>query len=162
MATESTTASSDNLDIKQLLSVLSAFKKGDFSARMPVHQTGLAGKIADTLNDIIDREERLGLEFDRVGLAVGKEGRLSQRVAVDDAPGGWGRKVGAVNALVADLLQPTNEMARVIGAVAKGDLSQRMALEIEGRPLEGEFQSTTNVVNRMVEQLDVSRPRSRE
>ncbi len=143
----------DALDTKQLLAVLAAFKRGDFSARMPVHHTGLAGKVADTLNEVIEREERIGQEFDRVSLAVGKEGQISQRVTVEDAPGGWGRKVSAVNGLVSDLVQPTSEMARVIGAVAKGDLSQSMALEIEGRPLKGEFMRTATIVNGMVRQL---------
>jgi HAMP domain-containing protein len=54
---------------------------------------------------------------------------------------------------VASLGQPTSEAARVIGAVAKGDLSQRIALEIDGQPLEGEFLRTARTVNRMVDQL---------
>ena len=127
----------DNLDNKQLLNVLLAVKKGDFTVRMPVEHTGIAGKIADTLNDIIELNQRLTSEFDRVSTAVGS----------------WESCVDSVNALIADLVQPTNETARVIGAVAKGDLSQSMALEIEGRPLEGEFLRTAKVVNGMVEQL---------
>src|SRR6202011_4134764 len=58
-----------------------------------------------------------------------------------------------VNDLVADLVRPTNEMARVIGAVAQGDLSQTMAIEIEGRPLKGAFLSTARTANTMVNQL---------
>src|SRR5207253_2494794 len=69
------------------------------------------------------------------------------------AGGQWQTRIDSLNSLVADLLQPTAEVARVIGGVAKGDLSQTMALEIEGRPLKGEFLRTGKVVNTMVEQL---------
>jgi len=145
--------SSDALELKQLLTVLVAFKMGDFSARLPIDRTGLGGKVADTLNDIIDLQDRTVREYQRLSGTVGKEGKTSQRAAVDGAVGGWAASVEAVNALITDMVQPTNEAARVIGAVAKGDLTQTMALEIEGRPLEGEFLRTAKVVNGMVEQL---------
>src|SRR5207302_766484 len=61
--------------------------------------------------------------------------------------------VESVHARIGDLVHPTSETARVIGAVAKGDLSQTMALEIEGRPLAGEFLRTAKTVNTMVDQL---------
>ena len=141
------------LDIRQLLRVLTAVKKGDFTVRMPEEKTGTAGKVADTLNDIIELNERMANEFARIGNAVGKEGRIGQRATVSGAVGSWAACVESVNQLVADLVQPTTEMARVIGAVAKGDLSQTMALEMDGRPLKGEFLRTAKLVNGMVEQL---------
>src|SRR5205085_1953597 len=58
-----------------------------------------------------------------------------------------------VNELIDDMVQPTAEVSRVIGAVAKGDLSQSMSVEIDGRPLRGEFLRIGKVVNTMVEQL---------
>src|SRR5688572_4161767 len=143
----------DALDNRQLLTVLTAFKKGDFTARMPVEHTGLSGKIADTLNEVIELSQRMSQEFDRVSAAVGKEGKVTQRAVVSGAVGGWAASVESVNTLVADLIQPTVETSRVIGAVAKGDLTQTMALEVEGRPLQGEFLRTAKVVNGMVEQL---------
>ena len=84
---------------------------------------------------------------------VGKEGKITQRAQVRGASGGWDSKLRAVNELIDDLVQPTTEIARVIGAVAKGDLSQTMALEIDGRPLRGEFLRIGKVVNTMVDQL---------
>ncbi len=60
----------------------------------------------------------------------------------------------SVNSLISDLVQPSTEIARVIGAVAQGDLSQKMSLEVEGRPLQGEFIRTARVVNTMVDQLN--------
>src|SRR2546428_8661568 len=63
-----------------LLKVLIAFRKGDFTVRMPTNLTGLSGKIADNLNEIIENEARLTKEFIRVAQVVGKEGKMSHRV----------------------------------------------------------------------------------
>src|SRR5881396_3242228 len=145
--------SRDALDQGQLLQVLTAFEKGDFTVRMPVELTGVSGKIADTLNEILERQQELVKEFEQVSIAVGKEGHVSQRASLQGATGGWAACIESINVLIGDLVQPTNEMARVIGAVAKGDLSQTMATEIEGRPLKGEFLHTAKTVNAMVGQL---------
>src|SRR5262245_37073650 len=147
-------AEAGQLDLRQLLSVLTAVKKGDFAARMPVEQTGMAGKIADALNDIIQANEDLVNELARISNVVGKEGKTSARASLRGARGGWDACVDSVNTLIIDLVQPTTEVARVIGAVAKGDLTQTMALEIDGRPLTGEFLRTARTVNTMVEQLN--------
>jgi HAMP domain-containing protein/CheY-like chemotaxis protein/signal transduction histidine kinase len=143
----------DQLDTKQLLKTLAAVKKGDFSVRMPIEQTGIAGKIADTLNDIIERNQMMAAELERISTVVGKEGKISQRATLGSAGGSWAACVDSVNTLITDLVQPTAETARVIRAVANGDLSQTIALEIEGRPLQGEFLATAQVVNTMVDQL---------
>ena len=143
----------ETLDTRQLLKFLTDFKKGDFSVRLPYEQAGITGKICDTLNDIIEQNQRMTLEFERISTVVGKEGRIKQRASLPAATGGWSGCVESVNTLVVDLVQPTTEVARVIGAVAKGDLSQSMGLEIDGRPLTGEFLRTAKVVNTMVDQL---------
>ena len=153
MATAQLTQDTDNLDLKQLLKTLVAVKKGDFSVRMPLDQTGVAGKIADTLNDIIELNQGMNQELERIATVVGKEGKISQRASLGSAGGAWKAGINSVNALISDLVQPTAETARVIRAVANGDLSQTIALEIEGRPLQGEFLQTANVVNTMVDQL---------
>ncbi|HJV53400.1 MAG TPA: hypothetical protein VJ652_18180, partial [Noviherbaspirillum sp.] len=72
----------DGLDAAILLATLQALKKGDFSARMPSDWTGLAGKIADTLNDIIESNEQMVRSVTEVSQVVGREGRLSQRAAM--------------------------------------------------------------------------------
>ncbi len=142
------------LDTSTLLKTLIAFRDGDFSARLPVDQTGLAGKIADTLNDIFKLNERMASEFSRISSAVGKEGKINQRATLGAASGRWAECIDSVNGLIGDLVQPSTEVARVIGSVAKGDLSQTMALEVDGRTLKGEFLHTARVVNTMVEQLN--------
>jgi HAMP domain-containing protein/CheY-like chemotaxis protein/signal transduction histidine kinase len=136
-----------------LLKTLIAFKKGDFSARLPGEWTGEAGKIADTLNEIIELSDKTARELERVSRVVGKEGKIMHRATVPAAAGSWLRLVDSTNLLIDDMARPTSEMARVIGAVANGDLSERMALEVEGRPLKGEFLRTVRIVNSMVDQL---------
>ncbi len=143
----------DTLDQKRLLKVLSSYRRGDFSPRMPVDRTGASGKICDALNDAIERSDRLVRELERLSNVVGKAGNIRQRASLPHAEGAWATAVDSVNTLVSDLVQPTTEVARVIGAVAKGDLSQGMALEIEGRPLTGEFLRTAKIVNTMVDRL---------
>src|SRR5437867_2278945 len=143
----------EELDTQQLLAALLAFKRGDFSARLPDDWTGIAGKIADTFNDLTRTNLRMTQELERIGRVVGKEGRITQRASLGDVSDSWAEAIRSVNNLIGDLVHPTSEMARVIGAVAKGDLSKTMATEIEGRPLEGEFFRTAKTVNRMVDQL---------
>src|SRR5258707_5903767 len=121
---------------------------------MPVEQTGIAGKVADTLNEIIELNEKMAKEFERISTVVGKEGKITQRASIGAADGSWTECVNSVNTLISDLVQPTAETARVIRAVARGDLSQTTALEIEGRPLKGEFLQTAKIVNTMVDQLN--------
>uniref|UniRef100_Q026N3 histidine kinase n=1 Tax=Solibacter usitatus (strain Ellin6076) TaxID=234267 RepID=Q026N3_SOLUE len=144
----------DELDTSTLLKALIAFRDGDFSVRLPVDQTGMAGKIADTVNEIFKLNERMASEFSRISSAVGKEGKINQRATLGSASGRWAECLDSVNGLIGDLVQPSTEVARVIGAVAKGDLSQTMALEVDGRSLKGEFLHTARVVNTMVAQLN--------
>ena len=67
-------------DNGQLLRALMAFKRGDFSVRLPDDWTGVAGKIADTFNEVIAKNQRLTTELDRIGRAVGKKGHYSTRL----------------------------------------------------------------------------------
>src|SRR5205809_901946 len=149
----SSSLNGDQLDSKQLLAALTAFKRGDFSAQLPDDWTGIAGKVADTFNDVIRLNQRLTQELARIGQVVGKEGRIRQRASLGGASGSWTDAMRSVNNLIEDLVHPTSEMARVIGSVAKGDLSQTIATEIEGQALEGEFLRTAKIVNTMVRQL---------
>jgi HAMP domain-containing protein/signal transduction histidine kinase len=144
---------SDKLDGRKLLAALTAFKRGDFSARLPDDWTGIAGKIADIFNDTILINQHLTQELERIQRVVGKEGRIRQRASLGEVSGCWSEAMRSVNDLIEDLVHPTSEMARVIGAVAKGDLSETMTTEIQGRALEGEFLRTAKIVNTMVRQL---------
>ena len=131
------TSDGTDFDTGQLLSALMAFKRGDFSARLPDDWTGVAGKIADTFNDVIRTNQRMTQELERIVRVVGKEGRITQRASLSDVSESWDDAIGCINVLIEDLLRPTSEMTRVIGAVAKGNLSETMATEIGGQPLKG-------------------------
>jgi len=148
------TPTTSQLEPKLLLKSLRAFRKGDFSARLPLDLTGIDGEIAEAFNDIVELNQGLARELDRVARAVGKDGRINERGKLPAATGGWNDCVDSVNTMIGDLVQPTTEVARVIGAVAKGDLGQTMQLEIDGRPLRGEFLRIGKVVNTMVDQLN--------
>ena len=136
-----------------LLDALLAVKKGDGTANLPITWLGLSGKIAQAFNDVVELNVKTQTELARLSRVVGKEGKLKQRANLGDVSGFWRENVEAVNSLMEDLVHPSSEVARVIGAVAQGDLSKSMALEVEGRPLEGEFLRTAKTINTMVEQL---------
>ena len=141
------------LDRRELVNALRKLRRGDFSVRLPEDLSGTDGEIARLFNEVVTLEEQMTGEFERLSLVVGKEGKISQRGRVRGATGGWDAKLRAVNELIEDMVQPTAEVARVIGAVAKGDLSQTMTAEIDGRRLRGEFLRISKIVNTMVEQL---------
>jgi HAMP domain-containing protein len=147
-------APTEAIDAGALLNALTAFREGDFSVRMPVGETGVKGKINDTLNEIFKLNGRMASELQRINHSVGKEGKITHRASLGDVSGRWADSVEAVNGLIIDLVQPSTEVSRVIGAVAKGDLSQTMSLDADGRPLRGEFLHTARVVNTMVDQLN--------
>src|SRR5258708_11678676 len=140
-------------EMSALLNALLSLKKGKPGVRLPSEWTGVAGKVADACNDVVELNERMASELARLSRVVGKEGKLSQRASYGDVSGFWQESVDSVNDLIDDLVHPTSETARVIGAVAQGDLSQTMALETQDRPLQGEFLRTAKTINKMVEQL---------
>jgi HAMP domain-containing protein/signal transduction histidine kinase/CheY-like chemotaxis protein len=135
------------------LSALTDLKKGNASAQLPQDWTGVFGKVADAFNDVVAENVRMSHELARLSRVVGKEGKLKERAFVPNASGFWRDSAESINSLIADLVHPTSEVARVIGAVAQGDLSKSMALEAEGRALEGEFLRTAMIINKMVQQL---------
>ncbi|MGC2436757.1 MAG: HAMP domain-containing protein [Pseudolabrys sp.] len=130
-------------------------RSGDFSVRMGVEHEGLLGKIADTFNDIVASNERMAQQLERVGQVVGREGKTRHRVKFGLASGAWGEMEGSVNTLIDDLLWPTKEVATAVAAVAQGDLLKTVRLEVDGRPLKGEFLEAATIVNTMIKQLSV-------
>ncbi|HUI15849.1 MAG TPA: HAMP domain-containing protein [Xanthobacteraceae bacterium] len=128
---------------------------GDFSVRMAGDRVGILGKIADTFNDIVATNQRMAKQLERVGQVVGREGRTRQRVRLGISDGAWGEMEASVNSLIDDLLWPTTEVTRAIAAVAQGDLLQTVQLDVDGRPLKGEFLRSAEIVNTMIKQLSV-------
>ncbi len=142
-------------DLSVILASLQTMRDGDFSVRLPGSWTGLEGKIADTFNSIVAANQQMAQELKRVGQVVGKEGRTRERLRFHEARGAWGDIEVSVNTLVEDLLRPTAEVTRAIAAVAQGNLTQTVRLDVDGRPLEGEFLRSANIVNTMIQQLGV-------
>src|ERR1700688_1671201 len=124
--------------LAELLHALQAMRVGDFSVRMAGDRIGIMGKIADTFNEI-----------------VGREGKTRQRVRLGLSDGAWGEMEASVNSLIDDLLWPTTEVTRAIAAVAQGDLLRTVSLDVDGRPLKGEFLRSAEIVNTMIKQLNV-------
>ncbi len=141
-------------ELEQFIEVLKAVKSGDFSVRVSYNKAQVLSRAGELLNDIIGLNEHMANELLRVGRIVGQEGRMTERASVGPAKGAWANSVNSVNQLIGDLVAPTNEVARVITAVARGDLSQKISLEIEGRPVRGEFLRIGTTVNSMVDQLN--------
>jgi HAMP domain-containing protein/CheY-like chemotaxis protein/signal transduction histidine kinase len=141
--------------LNELLHALQAMRVGDFSVRMAGDRVGLIGKVADTFNDIVATNQRMAQQLERVGQVVGREGRTKQRVRLGLSDGAWGEMESSVNSLIDDLLWPTTEVTRAVAAVAQGDLLQTVQLDVDGRPLKGEFLRSAEIVNTMIKQLNV-------
>ncbi|MBX3021328.1 MAG: HAMP domain-containing protein [Bdellovibrionales bacterium] len=140
--------------LRSLHQVVKAVRSGDFSVRMSLDSEGIVSEIGEVLNDIIEQNENMANEFVRVRNIIGLEGRMTERVNMGSVKGSWATSVDSVNLMITDLVHPTTEVARVITSVAKGDLSQKMYLEVDSRPVKGEFLRIGTTVNAMVDQLN--------
>ena len=140
---------------RELLHALRAVRDGDFSVRLPGEWTGIQGKVADTFNQIVTSNARMASELKRIGHLVGRQGQTRHRVKFGQSSGAWGEMEGSVNTLIEDLLWPTTDVTGALAAVAQGDLSRSVRLEVDGRPLEGEFLRSATIVNTMIRQLGV-------
>src|SRR5213593_3018680 len=138
--------------LSELAAALAAFRNGDFAVRLG-RRDGLLGDVVDRFNELADQQERRTRELVRVSHVIGREGRMTERLSELADKGDWASSANAVNSMIDDLVRPTTEVARVIEAVAEGDLSQHMALEIAGQPVKGEFERIGTTVNKMVDQL---------
>src|SRR5437868_11241175 len=138
--------------LARLEHALQAAAAGDFSVRLPARRKDEVGRLEAAYNQLAARNAALEAELVRVGEIIGREGRMTERAHLKGAAGAWSTTIDSVNGLIDDLVRPTTEVARVIEAVAEGDLSQNMALEIQGRPVKGEFARIGTTVNSMVDQ----------
>ena len=142
-----------DIDLRRLLSAMRDLRDGEFDVRLPMSEDPLLAEIADSFNEIAKLNERMCDEMRRVSLTIGREGQMGYRASIGSVMGGWRSTVESVNTLITDLASPTTEVARVLSAVAEGDLGQKMVLEIDGKPVQGEFLRIGTTVNTMVDQL---------
>ena len=150
-----TLVSQPEQSLRELLVAMQRVQAGDFNARVSGDWDGVHGKLADAFNDIITANQRMASELERINVGVGKQGKTRQRFSLGGRGGAWEAMELSVNSLIEDLLWPIQDVTRTIAAVAKGDLSQTMSLEVEGRPLEGAFLRSATIVNTMIDQLSV-------
>ncbi len=139
--------------LEELVEALDAARRGDFSIRLSRRRRGVLGDVASAFNELVERNDRMAKELVRIGRIIGREGRMTERASLPGAAGGWETSVDSINSLIDDLSRPTTEVGRVLMAVAEGDLSQKMALTIEGQPVKGEFLRIGTTVNTMLDQL---------
>ncbi len=144
-----------NPELYDLLHAMEAMRAGDFSVRLSTEPEGLPGKIAVLFNEIVAANQNMAQQLERIGKSVGEQGRTRQRVKFGISTAAWGEMESSVNGLIDDLVWPTTEVTRVISAVAQGDLLQTVRLDVDGRPLKGEFLRSANIVNTMIKQLSV-------
>src|SRR5258705_12195781 len=109
MSARTVATPAEALDKRDLLKVLSAFRKGDFSVRLSFEGTGVDAKIADALNEVIELNEKMCREFGRISNAVGKQGRIDQRADIGKHGGDWASSVESINTLIVDVVQPSTE-----------------------------------------------------
>jgi len=153
-AAHATAREISDAQIDAVVGALDAMVRGDFSVRLPMPRGGRFAELAAAFNAVVTRNERFTKELVRLEQVVGREGKMAERARLPDVAGAWATGIEVLNQLVADLVQPTTEVARVLTSVAQGDLTQKMALEFEGQPVRGEFLRIGTTVNTMVDQLN--------
>jgi HAMP domain-containing protein/CheY-like chemotaxis protein/signal transduction histidine kinase len=142
-----------HVELETLLAGLRDLRDGEFDVRISGSSDPLMADLAEAFNGIAERNERLASEVVRVSTTIGREGQMNERASIGRATGGWATMTSSLNSLIIDLASPTTEVARVLTAVAEGDLSQKMVLEIDGKSVQGEFLRIGTTVNKMVDQL---------
>nr|WP_268255715.1 HAMP domain-containing protein [Kitasatospora herbaricolor] len=144
--------------MRKLLAALTAMRDGNFKRRLTVPGDGPLAEIAAVFNEVAERNQHLTGELARVRRAVGREGRLSERLETGAGEGAWMAAVDNCNALIDDLARPMAEVGRVLTSIADGDLEQKMELRSVhtngvSHPLRGEYLRIGRTVNGLVDQL---------
>ncbi len=141
-------AALDYEGLQRLLEGLKAVRDGDFSTRLPQVDDVLMGEMALVFNGMVDQLALFTSEVTRVAREVGTDGKLGGQAAVPSVSGTWKDLTDSVNAMAGNLTGQVRDIAEVATAVAKGDLSQKITVDVKGEMLE-----LKNTINTMVDQL---------
>ncbi len=152
-ATDSATVEIKKKDLQELLDALRSARDGETGVRLSAEKSGVMGDVAKAFNGLSERREGLTDELSRMSRVIGREGLMNERAQLKNSKGTWAESINSVNSMIDHLVRPTIEVSRVLDAVAEGDLSQKMALKIEGQPVRGEFLRIGTTVNTMLDQL---------
>src|SRR5437773_292375 len=119
-------------ELRVLLSALTALKKGDSTVRLPIDWTGLPGKVSEAFNKMVDQLGSFASEVTRVAREVGTEGKLGGQAKVKGVAGTWKDLTDSVNSMAGNLTGQVRNIADVTTAVAKGDLSKKITVDVKG------------------------------
>jgi signal transduction histidine kinase/HAMP domain-containing protein/ActR/RegA family two-component response regulator len=137
-----------------LLKALAAVRDGNFRSVPDLPAEGAIAEAAEILEEIRENGRHVVGGLSQVRREIGREGHLRGRLSPGTVKGSWATGLEDANAIIDKLTDLTTGMARVVEAVAAGDLNQRVELRVRGRPMRGELLRMARSVNHMVEQLD--------
>jgi HAMP domain-containing protein/signal transduction histidine kinase/CheY-like chemotaxis protein len=135
--------------VRNIAEVTTAVAKGDLSRKITVDVKGEILELKDTINTMVDQLNSFGSEVTRVAREVGSEGKLGGQATVEGVDGVWKDLTDSVNQMGANLTAQVRNIAEVTTAVAKGDLSRKITVDVKGEVLE-----LKNTINTMVDQLN--------
>jgi signal transduction histidine kinase/HAMP domain-containing protein/CheY-like chemotaxis protein len=148
--TESVNQMGSNLtaQVRNIAEVTTAVAKGDLSRKITVNVKGEILELKNTINTMVDQLNSFGSEVFRVAREVGSEGKLGGQADVPGVEGLWKYLTDSVNKMASNLTSQVRNIAEVTTAVANGDLSRKIQVDVKGEILE-----LKNTINTMVEQL---------
>ncbi|KFN45700.1 response regulator, partial [Arenimonas composti] len=149
--TDSVNAMASNLtsQVRNIAEVTTAVAKGDLSRKITVDVRGEILEVKDTVNTMVDQLNGFAAEVTRVAREVGTEGKLGGQAQVPGVAGTWKDLTDHVNSMATNLTAQVRNIAEVTTAVAKGDLSRKITVDVRGEILE-----LKNTINTMVDQLN--------
>ena len=142
----------NNPNLKPLLVALKAARDGDFTVRLPENDD--LGEVAIVFNEMIVLNQNFAKEIWRISRQIGQEGELTAKASLIEVKGSWKSSIDELNGLINNLARHTTEVSRVLEAVANGDLSKKINLQLQGQSLKGEFYHIGTIVNQMVDKLN--------
>src|SRR5207244_5497793 len=141
-------ASNLTTQVRNIADVTTAVANGDLSQKITVEAQGEVLSLKNTINNMVDRLRVFGDEVTRVAKEVGTEGELGGQAEVPGVAGTWKALTDSVNSMASNLTAQVRNIAQVTTAVANGDLSQKITVDVKGEILE-----LKNTINTMVDQL---------
>jgi HAMP domain-containing protein/signal transduction histidine kinase/DNA-binding response OmpR family regulator len=149
--TDSVNAMGSNLtaQVRNIAEVTTAVARGDLSRKITVDVKGEILELKDTINTMVDQLNGFASEVTRVAREVGTEGKLGGQAAVPGVAGTWKNLTDSVNSMASNLTGQVRNIADVATAIARGDLSRKITVDVKGEILE-----LKNTINTMVDQLN--------
>src|SRR6185295_11934216 len=149
--TDSVNKMASNLtsQVRNIAEVTTAVATGDLSRKIDVDVKGEILELKNTINTMVDQLNSFSSEVTRVAREVGSEGKLGGQAAVEGVGGVWKDLTDSVNGMASNLTGQVRNIAEVTTAVAKGDLSRKITVDVKGEILE-----LKNTINTMVDQLN--------